>query len=448
MQKYKVYLTKNKKITEALLGNNIVLVTDRQIKEKACGLIKCEYHKEKYTVCVVSDNYRLKTKITNILVENHLKNYSFQNLYFTNCRFNIKENIYISNNLNIYMHYLNKKDKNVLILNHFFKLKDIIKKYGKEKVLMNYKYYHHNNTVLSLQKKVTISFDDYFYLGDIKKIIRLYKKEVSTNIDINDPDLTDEMILNYLDNYYSKLIVISYDEAKIKNFIIKYYQTNVQAEDKIYPFINSLVYIYNLLNNTNIEYDNYYNSKYKLINSKVKKYHDKKTNKIIDDIFSNEENYYNIISIFDNILEIKKQCNTGKMIVDYVTVLEQLLTHSPKNDKTDTISKQFITKIDICLNRINNKEYSNKELREIYTYRSKMTHGEYMLLQKCLKRLSKMDIYIINQAILEEEIYSTELQLVEEKLKERVEELFKIMFKMFLTENKYINDLKQQIMSK
>lgn len=444
MNKFAVYKFKYKIINEFLLNSNMILIVDLENKKETSNIFSQELDGEKYNI-VILPNIKVKAKAAQKIVKLYLDKSELDDVLYTYTRMDIYDKIYISRKLNIYMHYLNEKDKKTLILKHYYKIKEILKKYEREELLINYNFYNGNNAIDFIKKKVTIDIDDYFYLGGLKKIIKLYKQELYKELDLKRPNLNDKMIFKYLDNYFSKFIVISYDKALTKDFLKKYYITDMQSEDQTRGFIENIIYTYNKLNGTNIDYETRYKFENVFNRSFAKKNVDKKSANVIDKLFEVNNNYNNMMFMFETI-EIKKYYSTKKKIINYITALELLLTHSPKNNKSDTISKQFINKVYLCLKKINIEQFSLKELKEVYTYRSKIIHGDYNAINKCLKNLAKLDPYFINDKILKEEMYSTHLQLIENILGKRTKLLFEMIFNLYIKDYEYINILKQKIL--
>ena len=366
-------------------------------------------------------------------------------LIMTNLRYEYLSQIYISERLNIRFEKLGQKDLLRAVALHFFKISNLIKRVGKKAFLWHYNFYNGGHYLDYVQKKVYIDFDSYFYIGEFKKIVNLYKKETKEFADIL-PKLDTISLLTYLFNYFGKFMLIKYDEETVKSFLHDYYGTDFQAEDNIRFFIDNLSYIYEKILKTNFSTKYIFEGNIKLLYSFFPLAIKKKRicSNPIDTILFSKDTYKIILFMFE-LLEVEKNYSNKKEIVNYISCLELLLVHSPKID-SDTISKQFINKLDIILKRRNVKQpFSRLELKHIYNYRSKIIHADYVALNKILNSLSKLAIYYVNDKVLEEEIYLTYFQLVEDILVKRVEYLFLEVFREFFFNHKFIIELKNLV---
>lgn len=431
----KNYQSKNKYINDYLKEFQIEIIEDKEKRK------------------VNSPNIHYLSNINYNAVKNIIASYinrhNFGSILFTNMREDLKENIYISKTLNICFSNLPIPDKLTLIMHHFYRTKDAIKKVGLEKALFYYRRFNWYESVSWMAKHAYNCIEEYLYIGSLKTLIKTYQKEVDPSIDILNPILTDSMIFKYLDNYFSKLIIISYNEEVVKNFLFDYYKTEAQAEDNINEFLRDIIFTYQTITNKSFDYKNQY--QYKLgyyerfhhIPNRVKNF--KKLHIKLDTLIANEENYNKLLFMYE-LLEVHDYKSEMKKIVNYITAIELMLTHSPKSNE-DTISSQFIQKSLWCLDKIKKKDFSKKELKLIYTYRSKIIHGDRKALSKIIRSLSKMPEYVLNQKQLKEEIYLYQDQLIESILEKRTEKLFKLIFTLFIKDYPYINELKELVMT-
>jgi len=81
---------------------------------------------------------------------------------------------------------------------------------------------------------------------------------VDNRINYENPSFNDNMLFKYLDNYFSKYIVVEYDNELVKNFIMKYYITEIQSEDLSYSFVDELLSFYKMIRNARFSWDNSY----------------------------------------------------------------------------------------------------------------------------------------------------------------------------------------------
>lgn len=435
----KNYQSKNKYINAYL---NEFQIKIKNGKQKA--LIKSENPTFKiYYLPTI--NYNAIKKIITSSIHHH----NFGSILFTNMRDNLKENLYISKTLNICFSNLPNPDKLTLIMHHFYRTKDAIKKVELEKALFYYRRFNWYESISWMTKNAYNCIEEYLYIGSLKTLVKTYQKEVDPSIDILNPILTDSMILKYLDNYFSKLIVISYNEEVIKDFLFDYYRTEAQAEDNTNGFLRNIIFTYQAITSKSFEYKNQYQYKlgyyenFHYIPNRVKNF--KNLYVKLDTLIANEENYNKLLFMYE-LLEVHDYKSEMKRIVNYITAMELMLTHSPKSNE-DTISCQFIQKSLWCLDKIKKKDFSKKELKLIYTYRSKIIHSDRKALAKIIKSLSKMPEYTLNEKQLKEEIYLYQDQLIESILEKRTEKLFKLIFTLFIKDYPYINELKELVMT-
>lgn len=433
----KEYISRNKLIKEYLKIKNIKIIIS---KNKNIKLPDDELSK----YCVLEKNNYSNIKK---LITKDIEGYSFDNILFTNMRESLNNKVYISKKLEIYFYYLTRKEQLVLMMHHYYLIKDTISVLGIDTFLEYYRQFNWNDSIDNIPKNAFEHIEEYFYSGSLKDLVKKYKKEVDSSIDEINPNLSDNMIIKYLNNYYSKLIILRYDDNLIKEFLKNYYITDYQAEDNVNDFINNMIFTYQIFINKKFECTNQY--RYKL------GYYDRfqssnisleKRTKIynkIDKILSSKENYYKLLFMYE-LLELREYKSRKKKIVNYVTALELMLTHSPKNS-VDTISSQFITKTLKCLEKCKKKDYSKNEIKLIYTYRSKIIHGDYDAITKIIKSLSKIPSYQIKQTKLKKELYLYKDQLIEEILEKRTNDIFKKIFILFIKDYGYINGLKLEV---
>lgn len=244
------------------------------------------------------------------------------------------------------------------------------------------------------------------------------------------------MLFKYLDNYFSKYVIIDYDKIKIKNFISKYYITEIQSEDlsihfvdeflSFYQTISNMSFVYQKSYNLNLEHLSLFNYK-KASNIKCKKFY-----KYFDNLVKEDENYYNFMFLLE-ILELTKNNSSTKNIINYMSAIELLLVKGDKN-----ISNQIQNK---CIQLLDNS-YSKNEFKLIYNYRSKIIHGDYKKSLDKLKDLSLIDKYKLTNEEIQNDIYLNTNQLLEKKVRQDLFKALIVILKNFIFKNKELKYLK------
>lgn len=364
---------------------------------------------------------------------------------YINKRYNLKEKLCLSKKLDINIKKIDNKLKYAYIIYNYFKIKDLIKRQGYNSFLLQYKLAQTNECLNKIHDKIEKGIikekgiNDYFYIGSIKNIIRIYYKEVDNKLDYKNPSFNDGMLFKYLNNYFSKFVIIDYNKEKIKQFISKYYITENESEDHVYEFVDSFLQFYKIVTNEDFgyEYKNKLNLKNHIIHNtrKALKFKFKNFFQYFDKVIEDEENYCNFMFMLE-ILELDKYHSNKKDIINYISVFELLLVKGRKN-----LSNQIKNK---CMKLLNYKNYTDNELKIIYDYRSKIIHGEYKSAINKLHELSFLEKYKSTKEDIEYEDYCSKEQILEEKIRNQLFNILKIILKYFVINNDYIKQLKEK----
>lgn len=420
----------------------VLMMADTDIKDKI-SMQEMDYNNEKY-ICVIMNNKIDSSKKFNILkviVSNILNRSGQLDYLYVNERYNIENDIILSKRIGIKIRKIDKKTKIDFITYNFFKIKDLIKQQGYDKFCKQYKIATHNETLDKIYYKVehkiiTSTIDEYFYISTIKNIIHIYKKEVNNNINYNDPSFSDKMLFKYLDNYFSKFIIIDYDKNEVKKFISKYYVNENQAEDLTYSFVNNFLSFYKIITTMNFSYKNSYDINLKELSvfnyKKASRIKYKDFYKYFDNLVEDDKNYYDFMFIIE-MLELTKHNSNKKDIIDYISIFELLLVKRDKN-----ISNQIQNK---CMNFLD-KSYSENEFKLMYDYRSKIIHGDYEKSINKLREISLLKKYEITNEELQDDTYSNINQLLEEKVRNSLFNALVIILRCFVFNNQKIKLVK------
>jgi hypothetical protein len=89
-----------------------------------------------------------------------------------------------------------------------------------------------------------------------------------------------------------------------------------------------------------------------------------------------------------------KSTDPRYLIVILVSIIELILTRNPDSSRynvEDSISKQFLIKVSVLLYKYDNSidlDNLKKDLKDIYNIRSKIAHGDFIILHEELKKIS------------------------------------------------------------
>ena len=441
MENFKLYKSKYKYINRFFWSNHIIFMKDNTENDEVLHYDKV-YHNQKYSIQVLkyNINHKRKFEILKNTVFSKIDAIDKPDYLYVVERFELKNDLYLSKTLDIQIKKLDEKIKIDFIVYHYFKIKDLIYRQGLADFFLQYRLAGVNELIDKTVKHCKNSIEDYLYICTIKNIIRIYQKEVDQTIDCNNPTFSDKMIFNYLENYFSKYIVIDYDYLKVKDFISNYYVTDVQSEDKIMLFLENFLSLYKIVTGIKLTYE-----KNNQVDCKrMHVFHNRKASDIkfknfyiyFDKLVKKEENYNNMMFLLE-ILEFTENLSRKKKIANYISALELLLV---KGDKK--ISFQISEK---CMKVLNQKGYSFDEFRFIYDYRSKIVHGDYKKSIEILYQLYELEPYQLSDEEMAFENYLNLGQTVEEKIKKRLFFVLKETLKLFIFKNEYLMDLKNSL---
>lgn len=443
MEKIRMYKFKSKYINNFFWDNNIFFLKAKGVNNKITWT-EVKRNKQNSIAIVIDEkvkNIKRSKKLREIIFKEieHIKK---SDCYYTNLRlnFNNEKVVILSNKMQIKITPIDKKIKNALIVYNYFKIIDIIEKQGFDTFYNQYKVASANETQDQLLKHVKGKIDDYFQIVTLKNIIRIYKKESNLDFDYNNPSFKDKMLFEYLNNYFSKFVVITYNEEKIKKFISKYYVTEEQTKDQIWKFIKDFIQFYQIITNNKFSYKNSYNFKLK----ECLRFNTRKASSIKYDKFyiyfdkemENINNYHSFMFILE-VLDFNGNISNKKSIIGYISVLELLLVHGDRNISTQLQNK--------CVSLFNRKKYNCEEIKLAYDYRSKIIHGEYEESTKKLHKLALLECYRFSKKELEYEIYLNFDQMLEERLRKRLFKIIKIALKYFIFDNQKLAIIKSAI---
>jgi len=122
--------------------------------------------------------------------------------------------------------------------------------------------------------------------------------------------------------------------------------------------------------------------------------------KLLDEKLKKKEITEEEILYIGDVLESAQPINNEfSSLVRIVSIIEMILTHQPNFSRfnvEDSITKQFVLKTAIIIHQENpemNLDELKNKLKEIYTQRSNIVHGNFSAVDNYLKKLKKKDEY-------------------------------------------------------
>lgn len=402
--------------------------------------IKRKYNNSKYTELIYESTY-----ILNIACKIKPKFIS-KELGIVIRNFNEEE-------INYFYPKIQEKIKNIMKLG-YEKVIQLEKSYKKEEGELYNMYYFFDILGRESDDIIKNAFS-YIYSKSIYENNSLDKKlKISTKENFVDIDLKSEEIAR---DICSKLLVVDVkDYNKIYNIINKYYNLN---KDIVRMNQHTERFIYNLINFCNIifletdshgdekkfnfkienleyyefdpyklaaHFDGYIHNLYE--DNCISKKIDKIDNTFIDCYIKNNTDNLNNFLFLISQLKTKDneyyEFNYKEYDLNLVTIIESVLINS--NRKVD-IKEKFVKNILLCLS-VNDEltDYieEQKIIREIYSYRSACTHGNYIAYKNHIHNLGMLLKYKPEE--FEENKISTIEYLISKKLNFYIRNIFEV----------------------
>ena len=237
---------------------------------------------------------------------------------------------------------------------------------------------------------------------------------------------------------YEEEIALKISDLNINLLIVKMFTTNKEYEiDKNLEiaYIKDYISSHNLLIDTKSKFILNGSSKYSRKKPNVDKLNDFNiTLKNVKYILDNEIKYQNIFKVLLDYYEINKISDESPFkLVCYFSLIESLITHNPRFENGQSISKQLSNKIEL----LNNTYFEHFDfsdyfkgsdsntistiINKLYNYRSEIAHGN-------ISKLSKQLI------IIQDNI---------DNVIPFMDHLTKMILKVSISKPKFINDLKR-----
>ncbi|MBQ3475606.1 MAG: hypothetical protein IJH20_05495 [Bacilli bacterium] len=395
-------------------------------------------------------------------MSNYFKNISdkdaydiLRNKFFFNYKYKLKSKITISEQFKLVARNINNDEIEILGKSMIEKINDIF-------MFINSKedFYDNNKKNKAFQSylKRATEFDiktPIIFDLDGNELYDIYKKIfdiISDNYDFIDLDNKYNSAMKITNKYLSSLIVIYSEDI---NSIYDFIKNNSDiSEELIEDHYDDFIYKYiDFWNSINFKQYNYLGIKLCKFKTKLKSY------LFISDL--SKSNFCNeCLGVFKNPIDIQVYDNKllylivsrfnpmgymddNNRIVLYWSLLEMLLTHKPNDNYIDdTIQKQLTRNITDCFQKYGVNKISKKEIRLLYDYRSVISHGEFLEIDKILNKIKKLNfINELKDALaIEDDLKKGDIVDI---IRIRLLYIYSTIMKSYFNDYKYIVNLKE-----
>lgn len=395
-------------------------------------------------------------------MSNYFKNISnkdafdiLRNKFFFSYKYKLKSKITISEQFKLVARNINNDEIEILGKSMIEKINDIFMFINsKEDFYDNNK---KNKAFQSYLKRVT-EFDSktpIIFDLDGNELYDIYKKIfdiISDNYDFIDLDDKYNSAMKITNKYLSSLIVIYSEDI---NSIYDFIKNNSDiSEELIEDHYDDFIYKYiDFWNSINFKQHNYLGIKLCKFKTKLNSY------LFISDL--SKSNFCNeCLVVFKNPIDIQVYdskllylivsrfnpmgyMDDNNRIVLYWSLLEMLLTHKPNDNYIDdTIQKQLTRNITDCFQKYGVNKISKKEIRLLYDYRSVISHGELLEIDKTLNKIKKLNfINELKDALaIKDDLKKGDIVDI---IRIRLLYIYSTIMKSYFNDYKYIVNLKE-----
>ena len=381
---------------------------------------------------------------------------AMKNKYLIFFKYELDDKVYISKKYGIVIRNINKIENDILSQSLIYKINEILSLFEK------LDYIYNENKVEEIKKsflkkytdfdnKTIISYNldgnEYYDLFD--KIIFIIKenidKIVSTNI---------EIVSKNIANIYLKNCIVLYSEKeeliyKIISDCTNYSIEDIDDFDKYDDFILKYVELWNSINFKQLNYYgikvNNFNTKISSIINLFKLENMELYSEFVEVIKSpvqidleNEKLFYFIINRFYSCYYM----DDNSRILLYFSLLELMITRKPRGIKDISIIEQLCRNIILCSKKYPQINISEKEIKELYNYRSLLVHGSLTKTHKSLCKIRKYNFakVLINDLDISE--FANDDMFITDLVRIRTHEIFSYIYKIYCTDNQFIEKLK------
>lgn len=384
-------------------------------------------------------------------------NDAMNNKYLLNFKYKLNDKIYISKKYGIIIRNLNEIENDILSESLILKICKILSLFKNTKQIFDDKKlqeikstYLKQFTDFNDQTIITYDLEGFEHDNLFDKIIIIIKDNIN-NIDSKNIENISKKIANqYLENC---IVLYSEKEKSIYNLINRctnYNNEDIDLFDKYDDFIFKYIELWNSLN---FNQYNYFGIKVNNFTTKLD---------LIIDLFDLEkmEIFDECIKIFDSPIMVdidddvlfyfiinrfySYYMDNNNRILLYFSLLELLLSHKPSCKNDSSISMQLSNNIIICSKKYNQIEISEKEIRELYNYRSLLIHGNFNKIHKALQKIKKFDFAKRLIVELEIEEFVEDDFFMVNLLRIRMLEIFSFIYKIYCIDKLYVEKLKMK----
>lgn len=384
-------------------------------------------------------------------------NDAMNNKYLLNFKYKLNDKIYISKKYGIVIRNLNEIENDILSESLILKICKILSLFKNTKQIFDDKKlqeikstYLKQFTDFNDQTIITYDLEGFEHDNLFDKIIIIIKDNIN-NIDSKNIENISKKIANqYLENC---IVLYSEKEKSIYNLINRctnYNNEDIDLFDKYDDFIFKYIELWNSLN---FNQYNYFGIKVNNFTTKLD---------LIIDLFDLEkmEIFDECIKIFDSPIMVdidddvlfyfiinrfySYYMDNNNRILLYFSLLELLLSHKPSCKNDSSISMQLSNNIIICSKKYNQIEISEKEIRELYNYRSLLIHGNFNKIHKALQKIKKFDFAKRLIVELEIEEFVEDDFFMVNLLRIRMLEIFSFIYKIYCIDKLYVEKLKMK----
>lgn len=384
-------------------------------------------------------------------------NDAMNNKYLLNFKYKLNDKIYISKKYGIVIRNLNEIENDILSESLILKICKILSLFKNTKQIFDDKKlqeikstYLKQFTDFNDQTIITYDLEGFEHDNLFDKIIIIIKDNIN-NIDSKNIENISKKIANqYLENC---IVLYSEKEKSIYNLINRctnYNNEDIDLFDKYDDFIFKYIELWNSLN---FNQYNYFGIKVNNFTTKLD---------LIIDLFDLEkmEIFDECIKIFDSPIMVdidddvlfyfiinrfySYYMDNNNRILLYFSLLELLLSHKPSCKNDSSISMQLSYNIIICSKKYNQIEISEKEIRELYNYRSLLIHGNFNKIHKALQKIKKFDFAKRLIVELEIEEFVEDDFFMVNLLRIRMLEIFSFIYKIYCIDKLYVEKLKMK----
>ena len=395
-------------------------------------------------------------------MSNYFKNISdkeafdiLDNKFFLNYKHKLKSKIIISEQFKLVARNINDDEIEILGNSMTKKINDIFMFINsKEELYNNNKknkvFQSYLRRVTEFDSKTPIIFD-----LDGNELYDIYKKIfdiISDNYDFIDFDDKYNSAMKITNKYLSSLIVIYSENI---NSIYDFIKNNSDiSEELIEDYYDDFIYKYiDFWNSINFTQYNYLGIKLCKFKTNLKTYlfiYDLSKSDFCNECLEVFQNPIDI-NVYDNKLlyliissfNPMGYIDNNNRIILYWSLLEMLLTHKPNDNYiNDTIQKQLIRNITDCFQKYGVNKISEKEIRLLYDYRSVISHGELLKIDKILNKIKKLNF--INELkdvlAIEDDLKKGDIVDI---IRIRLLSIYSTIMKLYFNDYKYMANLKE-----